>query len=80
MLVCISANAMVLTEVIVNRSHDEIALLNKAYVQKHGRELSKHIAEKSDMSISADLKRREFAFGREVRDRSYNRSVHYGAG
>ncbi|KAH6911069.1 hypothetical protein BKA70DRAFT_1185640 [Coprinopsis sp. MPI-PUGE-AT-0042] len=53
----VGANEMVLTEIILNRSHEDIALLNKAYTKSHGRELKNHIEAQSDISLSADLKR-----------------------
>lgn len=54
-----SANEMILTEIILNRSHEDITLLNKVYTQRHGRELKVHIAAQSDISLSPDLKRSE---------------------
>lgn len=66
----VGANEMILTEILLNRSHEEMALINKAYTQSHGRELSKHIAAQSDISLSADLKRLfTMALGNQ-RDRS----------
>ena len=48
-------------EIMLDRAHDDIGLLKKAYTRSHGRELSKHINAQRDNFLSPDLKRSKFA-------------------